>query len=107
MRDIAVEFGLSREELIAALVEDSIGYLSPLTAERHIQDWEMGVRRCACERCLWVFAGDLRKCLEGAARHWGYLPEARKEGLLKVVRAASQLDLATQVSVGLLWPTAV
>lgn len=64
------EFGLSREELITALVEDSIGYLSPRTAELHIERWERGNDTCFCERRQWVFEGGLQKCLESAKRRW-------------------------------------
>ena len=56
------ELGLTREELIAALVEDSIGYLVPRSAELHIESWERGNDTCFCERCQWVFEGGLEKC---------------------------------------------
>jgi len=36
-RDI-IEFGLATAQLTAALVEDSIGYATPQSAELHIQE---------------------------------------------------------------------
>ena len=55
------EFGLSRKELIAALIEDSIGCLSARTAELHIERWERGDDTCLCETCQWVFEGELQE----------------------------------------------
>jgi len=102
-----MEFGLTRKELMAALVEDSIGYLSPRAAELHIERWEGGDDACFCERCQWVFEGDLQKCLESARRRWEYLPMEKRERLLEVVGRVSKLDTVGQITVGLMWPTMV
>lgn len=99
------ELGLTREELLAALIEDSIGYLTPLTAQRHIESWERGDEECFCERCLFVFEGDLQKCLETAARHWGYLSQERRQRLLDVVEKISTLGEMGQLTVSMMWPT--
>ena len=101
------EFGLSREELIAALVEDSIGYLTPRAAELHIERWEGGDKACFCERCQWVFGGNLQKCLESAASRWEYLAEEKRQCLLDLVKRVSKLDSISQTTVGLMWPTMV
>lgn len=98
-------FGLTREELIAALVEDSIGYLSPRAAELHIESWERDEDSCHCERCYTVFETDLQECLESAKRRWGYLTEEKRQRLLKVIGEVSKLDSIDQVTVGLMWPT--
>lgn len=98
-------FGLSREELIAALVEDSIGYLSPKAAELHIASWETGDDTCFCERCQWAFEGHLQKCLESAKRRWEHLTEEKRQHLLKAVEQVSRLDDVGQTTVGLMWPT--
>ena len=101
------ELGLSREELIAALVEDSIGYLTPRAAELHIERWERGDNTCFCERCQWVFGGDLQKCLESAASRWEYLAQERRQRLLNLIGRISKLDTVGQTTVGLTWPTMV
>lgn len=101
------EFGLTRVELIAALVEDSIGYLVPLSAELHINEWERGQDTCFCERCLWVFKGDLQRCLAGAARRWRDLPEEKRQHLLNQVEQIARLDAISQSTVGLMWPTLI
>ena len=102
-----MEFGLTRKELIAALVEDSIGYLTPRSAELHIESWKGGDKACFCERCQWVFGGNLQKCLESAASRWEYLAEERRQHLLDLVERVSKLDSISQTTVGLTWPTMV
>lgn len=101
------EFGLTREELIAALVEDSIGYLIPKAVELHIQNWEGGDYTCFCERCQWVFEGDLQKCLESATSRWKYLSEEKRQRVFNLVERISKLDSITQTTIGLMWPTMV
>ena len=100
-----VEFDLTREELTAALIEDSIGYLTPRTAQLHIERWERGDNTCFCERCQWVFKDDLQKCLESAKSRWERLPRKKRERLLDLVREIAKLDPVTQTTVGLMWPT--
>lgn len=98
--------GLSRAELVAALMEDSIGYLTPRSAEVHIKDWERGEKECFCERCLHVFKGDLQNCVRQAATRWQeFVPEERQEQLLERVGKISELDEMDQLAVGLMWPT--
>lgn len=99
------EFGLSREELIAALMEDSIGYLTPQRAERHIARWEAGEDTCYCERCVAVFQRDLPACLERAVLVWEYLSGEKRQRLLEVVGEIAELDTMTQQTISLLWPT--
>lgn len=101
------EFDLTREEMIAALVEDSIGYLSPRGAELHIRSWERGEEACHCERCCAVFECELEKCLESAKRRWEHLTEEKRGRLLKIVEQVSKLEAVDQATVGLMWPTMV
>jgi hypothetical protein len=100
------KFALTRAALIAALMEDSIGYLVPVSADLHIKEWERGETTCFCERCVYVFNGDLRQCVEHAARRWlEDLPEDRRQPLLERVEQISKLDEVSQTTAGLLWPT--
>lgn len=102
-----MELDLTREETIAALIEDSIGYLAPRTAQLHIERWERGDSTCFCERCQWVFEDDLQKCLESAKSRWERLPREKREYLLNLVGKISELDPITQTTIGLMWPTMV
>lgn len=99
------EFGLTREELIAALMEDSIGYLTPQRAERHIKRWEDGEDTCHCERCVAMFQHDLQACLERAVLMWEHLSEDKRQHLLEVVGEIAELDTMSQQTISLLWPT--
>lgn len=101
------QLSLTREELRAALVEDSIGYLTPRSAELHIERWEQGDERCFCERCAHVFKDDLQRCIESAASRWDYLSEEKQKKLLDVVEKISRLDDIGQMTVSLMWPTSV
>jgi hypothetical protein len=101
------QFGLTRKELVAALVEDSIGYLTPRSAELHIEKCERGDNTCFCERCQWVFEGDLQKCLESATSRWKYLSEEKRQRVFNLVERISKLDSITQTTIGLMWPTMV
>lgn len=101
------KFGLTREEMMAALVEDSIGYLSTKAAELHIQSWERGQDACHCERCYTVFECDLEECLASAKRRWEHLPEEKRQRLLEIVAQVAKLDAVGQITVGLMWPTEV
>lgn len=98
-------FDLTREELIAALVEDSIGYLSPRAAELHIDKWERGEKTCCCERCYSVFQTDLHACLKSATTHWQELGAERKRRTVKLVERVSKLDAVSQATAGLMYPT--
>lgn len=104
MREIE-EFGVPRQELTAALIDHSIGYLTPITAERHIQHWERGDTECYCERCYAVYQDDLVKCVQAAAEYWPHLSEERREHLLELVEQISELDDIGQITASMMWPT--
>ncbi len=101
------QFGLERAEIIAALVEDSIGYLSPAAAELHLERWKRGQDVCYCERCYSVFSGDLNACLLSAKKHWQYLGREKRQRLLGLVKQIETLDPIGQMTVGLMYPTMV
>lgn len=99
------QFGLERAEIIAALVDDSTGYLSPAAAELHLEKWERGQDGCCCERCYSVFSGDLNACLLSAKKHWQYLGLEERRRLLGLVKQMETLDPIGQTTAGLMYRT--
>jgi len=48
---------------VAAMIEGSIGYHSPQSAKRIIEDYKKGERQCWCERCMCCYGADLEKMI--------------------------------------------
>lgn len=101
---------LSDEELIAAIVDDSIGYASPAHAAKHVRDTRSGEETAYCERGVAVFEGDLDALIESARRHWLRLqtnPE-KVERLLESVeewREVEEQNPAASLGISCLYPT--
>ena len=58
------------KELIAAIMDDSIGYASPTHAAKHVRDFREGEDMAYCERGAAVFNRDLDALIESARAHW-------------------------------------
>jgi hypothetical protein len=61
---------MSDKELIAAIVDDSIGYATPDHAARHVEDYREDRESVYCERGAAVFDRDLDSLIESARAHW-------------------------------------
>ena len=102
---------MTDEELIAAIISDSIGYAGPHHAARHVADYRAGQeavedegRRygCWCERGSAVFKNDLDALIARAVRHWGFQSdEARQKKLERVARWKEIEDEDRIASLGL------
>lgn len=98
--------GMTREDLIAALVDHSIGYLDYTTASNHIRDWEAGRLHCYCEGCIYSFKSDLNARIQSAISYWNMLPEERKNYLRALVDKMPK-DTEGAMTFGAMYPTMV
>jgi hypothetical protein len=117
-RDCAKELNMhtaeemSDEELIAAIMDDSIGYASPQHAEKHVEDFRDDGEKAYCERGAAVFDGDLRALIESARAHWLRIergnPE-KAEQLLETVEQWREVEKRegpmASMGVSVLYPT--
>lgn len=83
---------MSDEELIAAIVSDSIGYAAPRHAAFHVSDYRDGEEEVHCERGHACFDGDLQKLVDRATRHWAIMSDEKRERLLVKVRRWKELE---------------
>jgi len=102
---------MSDEELIAAIVDDSIGYASPGHAAKHVEDFREDGETAYCERGAAVFDRDLDALIESARAHWLPIQENNPEkaaALLETVEQWQEVEQeSTAASMGLsvLYPT--
>lgn len=103
---------MSDEELIAAIVDDSIGYASPAHAEKHITDFRDGGTEAWCERGAACFDRDLHELIESARAHWLRIergnPE-KAERLLETVEQWQEVEkeegTVASMGISVLYPT--
>lgn len=103
---------MSDEELIAAIMDDSIGYASPAHAQRHVQDYKEDEDTAYCERGAAVFDRDLNALIESARAHWLPIQEnnpEKAERLLEIVEQWREVEVqegpAASVGISVLYPT--
>jgi len=103
---------MSDEELIAAIMDDSIGYASPAHAQRHVQDYKEDEDTAYCERGAAVFDRDLNALIESARGHWLPIQEnnpEKAERLLETVEQWSEVEVqegpAASMGISALYPT--
>ena len=103
---------MSDEELIAAIMDDSIGYASPAHAESHVQDYREGEDTAYCERGAAVFDRDLSALIESAKAHWLPIQEnnpEKAEQLLETVEQWQEVEEqegpAASMGISVLYPT--
>jgi hypothetical protein len=86
---------MTDEELVAAIMDDSIGYASPRHAEKHVIDFREGGAEAYCERGAAVFQRDLHALIESARAHWLRIergnPE-KAEALLETVEQWREVE---------------
>jgi hypothetical protein len=92
---------MSDDELIAAIISDSIGYASPVHAARHVSDYREGREAiedsgrnygCWCERGSACFDNDLDALIDSAVRHWAFKSADEKDRLLEKVARWKEIE---------------
>jgi hypothetical protein len=103
---------MSDKELIAAIVDDSIGYASPGHAAKHVEDFREDGETAYCERGAAVFDRDLDALIESARAHWLPIQEnnpEKAEGLLETVEQWQEVEeqegLIASMGLSSLYPT--
>jgi hypothetical protein len=81
---------MSDEELIAAIVDDSIGYASPAHAAKHVADFRDGGTEAWCERAAACFGRDLNTLIESARAHWLRIEQGNPEKADQLLETVEQ-----------------
>jgi len=81
---------MSDEELIAAIVDDSIGYASPAHAAKHVEDFREGGESAYCERGAAVFGRELDALIESARAHWLRIEQGNPEKTERLLDTVEQ-----------------
>jgi len=102
------------EELIAAIMDDSIGYASLTHAAKHVEDFREGGESAYCERGAAVFSRDLDTLIESARAHWLRIKQGnpeKAEQLLETVEQWREVEEqegpAASMGISVLYPTHV
>ena len=100
------------EELIAGIVDDSIGYASPEHAAKHVKDFREDGESAYCERGAAVFDRNLDALIESARAHWLRIKQGnpeKAEQLLKTVEQWREVEKqegpAASMGISVLYPT--
>ena len=103
---------MDNEELIAGIIDDSIGYASPTHAAKHVEDFREDGDTAYCERGAAVFSRDLDALIESARAHWLRIEQGnpkKAEQLLKTVEqwreVEKQKGSAASMGISVLYPT--
>jgi len=103
---------MSDEELIAAIVDDSIGYASPTHAVKHVEDFKEGGETVYCERGAAVFDRELDALIESARAHWLRIEQGnpeKAEQLLETVKQWQEVEeqegSMASMGISVLYPT--
>ena len=103
---------ISDKELIAAIVDDSLGYAGPAHSKIHIEDFREGGDTAACERGAAVFDRDLEALIESARAHWLRIEQGnpeKAEQLLETVEQWKEVEEqegpAASMTISCLYPT--
>jgi hypothetical protein len=81
---------MNDEELIAAIVDDSIGYANPAHAAKHVADFRGGGTEAYCERGAAVFDRDLGTLIESARAHWLRIEKGNPEKAERLLETIEQ-----------------
>jgi hypothetical protein len=103
---------MNDEELVAAIMDDSIGYASPTHAAKHVEDFREGGEKAFCERGAAVFDRDLAALIESARAHWLRIEQGnpeKAEQLLETVEQWREVEAkegsAASMGISVLYPT--
>jgi len=99
-------------ELVAAIMDDSIGYASPTHAAKHVEDFREGGDTAYCERGAAVFDRDLDALIESARAHWLRIEQGnpeKAEQLLETIEQWKEVEEeqgpAASMGLSVLYPT--
>jgi len=81
---------MDEEELVAAIMDDSIGYASPTHAAKHVEDFREGGEKAFCERGAAVFDRDLDALIESARAHWLRIEQGNPEKAEQLLETVEQ-----------------
>ena len=94
---------------VAAVVDGSIGYYSPVGARHVVQDFLAGHKQCCSERCLACFGGDMAKMVRNDLERFLYVEEHQPERAARVVAFCRQWERVENPGdisgIGLAYPT--
>ena len=96
---------LGRDWLVAAIVHGSIGYYTPLGAEKLVEDYIRGARKNYSERCATCFHCDLEKEILHDISSFQALSSEKQSEISKTLREVRKMDSVSQTTFGLLYPT--
>lgn len=94
--------------VVAAMVEESIGYHTPTHARKLIRKFKEGKKQDFCERCLALYNSELDRMIYYDVRAFQRLEERDPERVRQVieyVKVVERLDPIQQTELGLLYPT--
>lgn len=107
-KKVTKEIEMTEDELIGAIVDDSIGYASPKHARDHVEDYKNGKERAYCERGRAIYKGNLEKLIKSAVKHWQFLNDEKKERILDNVEQWKKIEkkdgIASQ-GISMMYPT--
>jgi len=107
---IEVDMELTVNELVAAIIETSLGSETPSHALAHVLDYLGGGTKAYCSWGALCYKGDLETLIRHSAQMWYYQRPERRIRLLSVVerwRELEKKDWAASTAFGLFWPTHV
>jgi len=94
--------------VMAAMIESSIGYHTPLHAKNLIEKFKAGKYKDYCERCAACFNCNLVDMMHKDITYFEYLEESKPEKVRRLqqfVEKAINLDPMQQWTISMLWPT--
>jgi hypothetical protein len=99
--------GMTKDELIMALIDHSIGYYSYQGAKMHVEDYLNGATGTYSERGMACYGADMVKEISAAVRWWGMMSPEKKETFRRLAEPLAKLDddWATSATIGAMWPT--
>ena len=105
IRSVLEDKERGKDWLVAALVQGSIGYYSPLGAENCINEYLSGERENYSERCTSCFGSDLEKeILHDLSSFESLLPD-KQNRILEAIKQLRKLDPVSQTTFGLFYPS--
>ena len=99
-----------KEWVVAAMVEESVGYHTPEHAEKLIDQFLSGERKNCCERCMACFNCDLEKMITSDIKSFEFVEQRDPDyvkTVIQKVQAIRKLKPVEQMTISMLYPTAL
>lgn len=87
---------LTDEELVAAIVDGSIGYGTPAHAVTYVQEFRDGGETASCEQCVEDLDTDLGALIESARAHWLRIETEHPQKTEQLIEAVKQRQEAQE-----------